>query len=83
VTLKVKFGGPLVRFKPESAIGNTAIIENVAGLTLTDLLKTFGIPEDQRLLTILNGSVIPVETYSVTLLSENDDLSLMPPIQAG
>jgi sulfur carrier protein ThiS len=83
VSLKVKFGGPLVRFKPENAIGNTAIVDCIDGLTLIKLLEELGIPKEQRLLTILNGAVIPAEAYPATLLSTGDDLSLMPPIQAG
>jgi sulfur carrier protein ThiS len=83
VSLKVKFGGPLVRFKPENAIGNTAIVDNVKGLTLIKLLEELRIPKEQRLLTILNGAVIPADAYPLTLLSDGDDLSLMPPIQAG
>jgi sulfur carrier protein ThiS len=83
VLLKVKFGGPLVRFKPENTKGNTAIVDSVEGLTLIKLLEELGIPKEQRLLTILNGAVIPAEAYAVTQLSDDDDLSLMPPIQAG
>ncbi len=81
--LNIKFGGPLVRFKPEDCTGNTASMENVEGLTLTALLNDLGIPEEQRLLVILNGAVIAADYYESTQLSDNDDLSLMPPIQAG
>jgi sulfur carrier protein ThiS len=83
VSLKVKFGGPLVRFKPKNTKGNTAIVDCVDGLTLINLLEEFGIPKEQRLLTILNGAVIPAEAYAGTQLSKGDDLALMPPIQAG
>jgi len=83
VSLRVTFGGPLVRFKPENAQGNAAIVDNVDGLTLINLLEKLGVPEEQRLLTILNGTVIPSDAYPVTFLSDGDDLALMPPIQAG
>lgn len=52
-------------------------------MTLTSLLNELGIPEEQRLLVILNGSVIAADFYESTQLSDTDDLSLMPPIQAG
>ncbi len=81
--LNIKFGGPLVRYKPEGCTGNTASMDNVEGLTLTALLNDLGIPEEQRLLVILNGAVIAADYYESTQLSDNDDLSLMPPIQAG
>lgn len=83
MSLKVKFGGPLVRFKPQNATGNTAIVESVNGLTLSRLLEELGVPEEQRLLVILNGAVVPAEAYPQTVFSNDDDLSLMPPIQAG
>ena len=81
--LKVKFGGPLVRFKPEHAKGNTATMDTNAELTLHQLIGDLGIPNEQRLFVILNGTVIPKDAYSTTFLVDNDDLSLMPPIQAG
>jgi sulfur carrier protein ThiS len=83
VPLKVKFGGPLVRFKPENAIRNTAIVDEVNGLALITLLENLGIPKEQRLLTILNGAVVPADAYPTTELSDGDEISLMPPIQAG
>lgn len=83
MSLKVKFGGPLVRFKPADAKGNTVTVDTLEGLTLLNLLDDLGIPKEQRLLSILNGTVIPAEAYPVTQLSAGDDLSLMPPIQAG
>lgn len=83
MSLKVKFGGPLVRFKPENTKGNTALVDSVKGLTLDRLLHDLSIPKEQRLLTILNGAVIPADAYPSTVLSDGDDLSLMPPIQAG
>jgi len=83
VSLKVTFGGPLVRFKPLDSKGNTAIVDSAEGLTVITLLENLGVPKEQRLLTILNGAVIPAEAYRATLLSDGDDLALMPPIQAG
>ncbi|MFK8075379.1 MAG: MoaD/ThiS family protein [Granulosicoccus sp.] len=81
--LNIKFGGPLVRYKPQECVGNTASVDKVEGMTLTSLLNELGIPEEQRLLVILNGSVIAADFYESTQLSDTDDLSLMPPIQAG
>ena len=83
MTLNIKFGGPLVRYKPEGCTGNTAYLDSVEGLTLTSLLNDLGVPEEQRLLVILNGAVIAADFYDSTQLSDNDELSLMPPIQAG
>ncbi len=81
--LKIKLGGPLVRYKPKGTVGNTVVIDSVDGLTLSALLADLNVPDEQRLLVILNGTVIPSDTYTSTLLSDNDDLALMPPIQAG
>lgn len=81
--LKVKFGGPLVRYKPEGCSGNTATIDGVNGLTLASLLENLGVPDEQRLLVILNGAVIAADFYGTTVLTGTDELSLMPPIQAG
>lgn len=81
--LSIKFGGPLVRYKPEGCSGNTALLDSVNGLKLSALLNDLGIPEEQRLLVILNGAVVAADFYGSTQLTDTDDLSLMPPIQAG
>lgn len=83
MTLNVKFGGPLVRFKPKDTKGNLTIVDCNDGQTITTLLDKFEIPSEQRLLVILNGAVVPTDAYSATVLTDDDDLSLMPPIQAG
>ena len=83
MSLNVKFGGPLVQFKPDHAKGNSASFDNADGLTLVKLLQELRIPSEQRLLVILNGSVVPAEAYGQTHLGNDDVLSLMPPIQAG
>jgi len=83
VPLSVKFGGALVKFKPANATGNQVTIGSVNGLTLSTLLTKLAVPEEQQLLVIVNSEVIPSESYATTTLSDDDVVSLMPPIQAG
>lgn len=52
-------------------------------MNLAQLLDCLGIDLNQPLMTILNGSVIQIDTYATTQLADNDKLALMPPITAG
>lgn len=64
----------------ESVIENTI---NGQTMSLAELLNCLGVDTDQPLLTILNGSVIQVDSFTTTQLADDDKLALMPPITAG
>lgn len=81
--IHLTLGGALVRYRPPGATGNKTLIDCEEEMTLLALLHQLGIPEDQRLLVILNGDVVLKDAYANTPMSNEDKLSLMPPIQAG
>lgn len=81
--IEITLGGALIQFRPEGSAGNRFSYKNDDALTLETLLKTLGVPEEQRLMTILNGAVVQPQSYSQTALNDGDELSLMPPIAAG
>lgn len=81
--VQVTLGGALVRLRPESVSGNRFAMKVEAPGTLLQCLQQLGTSDDTRLLVILNGQVIQSQDYAKTDLSESDELSLMPPIQAG
>ena len=81
--INITFGGALVEHLPEGHHGNRLKLSLVAGITLADLLEDLGIASDQRMLVILNGNVVQMEEFKHSSLSDDDQLSLMPPIQAG
>lgn len=83
VLINVTFGGALVRYLPPGGKGNKRAIEIDNGNTLPNLFKQLGLSGEERLLVVLNGSVVQKEQFSGTVLNAGDALSLMPPIQAG
>jgi len=83
VPLNVVFGGALVRYKPADATGSAASLLDVEGLTLPEVLARMEIPEDQPMMIILNGNIVTPENRAQTVVNDNDNLSLMSPIQAG
>jgi len=83
VHINVTFGGALTKHLPEGHKGNRLKLSIVTGVTLADVLKNLGIASDQRILVILNGNVVQQEEFRHARLNANDQLSLMPPIQAG
>ena len=70
-------------FMPPGNSGNSFSFEKTDALTLVTLLATLRIPEDQRMLVILNGNVVQREEFNTTSLDHDDALALMPPIAAG
>ena len=81
--LNVVFGGALVRYKPANANGSSISLPDVHGLTLSQLFMRMDIPEDQPMLVILNGNIVTKDDIEQTIVNDNDNLSLMSPIQAG
>jgi sulfur carrier protein ThiS len=79
----LKAGGSLVERLPESASGTTALFNIGNASSVDDVMRELGIPADQRVLVILNGTMVPRPDLASTLLANGDRLSLMPPIQAG
>lgn len=68
---------------PESAKGTTAPFKIGHTSSVHDVMRELGIPADQRVLVILNGTMVSRPDLASTLLANGDYLSLMPPIQAG
>ncbi len=81
--ISVTLGGALIQFRPEGTTGNRFTYTNNSMGTVSALLDDLGVPDEQRLMTILNGNVVQPDSYSQTTLSDGDELSLMPPIAAG
>lgn len=72
-----------MRFLPEGTQGNKASIDAEPAQNLSQLLSQLGVPENERLLLILNGAVVKKDDFAQTSISDGDELALMPPIQAG
>jgi len=83
VPLNIIFGGALTRYKPGYAKGSLATMQNAAGLTVEQVLLRLEIPPEQPMLMILNGDIVESNARSQTVLKDDDNLSLMSPIQAG
>jgi len=85
--LQITLGGALVKFRPGSSTANRFAMPLSSPATLAQCLSDLGMHIDAdksiRLLAILNGAVIQPEHYATTPLAADDELSLMPPIQAG
>ncbi len=81
--ITLKAGGNLVERLPACASGTTALFNTGNASSVGDVMRELGIPADQRVLVILNGTMVPRPDLASTLLANGDRLSLMPPIQAG
>jgi len=75
----VKAGGAIAEYVP----GGSQTVEVAANTSLKEILKELGIGSEVPLMVILNDDLIPAASYTSTLLSQDDKLSLVQPIQAG
>lgn len=83
MSVSVKLGGALVEFAPAGHSGNTHTMSLDVQTSVQDILEQLAVPAEQPLMVILNDSMVARPDYSTTLLTNGDQLSLMPPIRAG
>jgi sulfur carrier protein ThiS len=83
VRINFKTAGTLVRFLPDGASGNTAVLEVADDATPAAVMRQLGLPEDASYLVVLNGASVPKAARAERRLADNDDLSIMPPLKGG
>lgn len=81
--VNIKLGGAMLQYAPADNPGSRHVFELVKQTSVQDLLDTLHVPVEQPLMIILNDTMVARPDYGQTLLSDGDNLSLMPPIQAG
>ncbi len=81
--INLKLGGPLVKYSPSDPPKNNPVIEVDTNSTVQSVLQHLKVPDGQAVMVILNNSMVTRPDYASTLLSQNDELSLLKPITAG
>ncbi|NNE23576.1 MAG: MoaD/ThiS family protein [Rhizobiales bacterium] len=80
--INVKTGGILRHYLPDGS-GSQCELEVADGATALAVMEQLGLPGDDHYLVMLNGTVLQVDLRGSTVLSENDDLGLFPPLKGG
>jgi len=75
----IKAGGAIAEYVP----GGSTTLELATDANVATVIEQLGIPSDKPLMVIVNDDLIPASDYITTLLSQDDKLSLVQPIQAG
>ena len=81
--ITVRTAGLLGKYLPAGSARNQAVLEVANSVTPVDVMRQLGMPLDGNYLVALNGEVVPRDDRSTRALSENDQLSLMPPLKGG
>ena len=85
--IDLTLGGALVEYLPASGDasnkGNQTRLEIDEGSSVADVLGTLGLPQDARMMVIVDGNVIPPDDFVTTSFQPGSKLSVIPPIQAG
>jgi sulfur carrier protein ThiS len=69
----------LARYLPADAAAGSGMLDVSTGLTVSELLKQLGIPEDQVKLIFLNGT----HANGDTVLEEGCRVGVFPPVGGG
>ncbi|MFK7892098.1 MAG: MoaD/ThiS family protein, partial [Granulosicoccus sp.] len=81
--IELTLGGGFVKYLPEGVSGNRYSTTCADACSVAQLMNQLGIPEETARMAILNGNLLQEHSYPTAILSEGDELSIVPPIQAG
>lgn len=81
--ITVKTAGLLGKHLPAGSASNLAQLEIPEGATPADVIELLGMPPEEPYLVARNGTVVPSKQRRSCHLTENDSLSIMPPIKGG
>ena len=80
--IRVKTTGMLDDYLPANS-SNPAEVEVQSDVTPLDVVRTLGMPTGDKYLIAVNGEVVPRSAQDTFRLSQNDTVSIMPPIKGG
>lgn len=80
--IRVKTTGLLDEYLPPNS-DNPAEIEVQKNVTPMDVVRRLGMPPGDKYLIAVNGDVVPQSEHAAFRLTENDTLSIMPPLKGG
>ena len=81
--IKVKTGGLLGQHLPEGSERNRAELDIEEGSSPIDVMRRLGMPEEDTYMIILNEEIVPTAQRPETVLKENDELGIFPPLKGG
>lgn len=81
--ITVKTAGLLGKHLPPGHSANEAEIDVPDEITPEGVIKHLGMPIEANYLVALNGAVVPKSDRNTRKLTENDKLSIMPPLKGG
>lgn len=82
VKIQVRLTGALEDYLPPGS-GNPSELMLGDGVTPMDVVHRLHMPANDRYLIAVNGSVVPQREQATFLLSDNDAVSIMPPLKGG
>lgn len=81
--ITVKTAGRLGKYLPPGHSTNQAEIDVPEEITPEGVIEHLGMPMEANYLVALNGTIVPKTQRGRRTLSENDKLSIMPPLKGG
>ena len=82
VALKL-FASLAERLPPEARARHRVELDVDEGATVLDVIRRQGIPEAQCFLVLVDGAWVPPQDRATRVLSEDQALSIWPPVAGG
>ena len=79
----MKTAGLLGSYLPPGSQPNRAVIKVNPGATPLDVMRQLRMPLENSYLVSLNGTLVRVAERDRRVLSEDDQLAIMPPLKGG
>lgn len=81
--ITLKTSRPLAKFLPPGASGNSAELQLPDTTTALDVVTRLGMPAETNYLITLNGNIVPMSQRETTMLTDKDQLTILPPLKGG
>lgn len=81
--VNLKMSGLLARYLPAGGENGRTVVELRDGATVAGMIGQLGIPEEERLLVIVNDETVPADQRETHKLADDDRVSIVPPLKGG
>ena len=81
--ITLKTSRPLAKYLPRGTSGTKTELRCEQGSTALDVISRMGMPPEINYLLTLNGTIVPMSQRETTVLSDHDEITILPPLKGG
>ena len=81
--LTVKLVGTLGKFLPQDSAGNVTQIEVDHSISIAKLIELLKLPADKPYIVSVNDNLVPASERQSYVVTESDNIKIIPPLKGG